>query len=105
MQPSLLCDTVHACIMGPAAAGDGEAAERHGHGRARAHALLEEALAPSLALDPLRVGGGCDHQERRDHAAREGDHLQRGVQFILVRSSACTNMQKFCQIGLLNETL
>ena len=70
--------------MRSAAAGDGEAAEGHGHGRARAHALLEEALAPSFALDPLRVGGGCDHQERRDHAAREGDDLQRGVQFILV---------------------
>ena len=62
--------------MGPAAAGDGEAAEGHGHGGAGAHALLEEALAPVLALDPLRAGGGCDHQEGRDHAAREGDHLQ-----------------------------
>ena len=75
-QAFFLCDTVHACIMGPAAAGDGEAAEGHGHGGAGAHALLEEALAPVLALDPLRAGGGCDHQEGRDHAAREGDHLQ-----------------------------
>ena len=67
--------------MRSAAARDGEAAEGHGHGRARAHALLEESLAPSLALDPLRVGGGCDHQEGRDHAAREGDHLQRYTEF------------------------
>ena len=62
--------------MCPTAARDGEAAEGHGHGGAGAHALLEEALAPVLALDPLRAGGGCDHQEGRDHAAREGDYLQ-----------------------------
>ena len=78
--------------MRSAAAGDGEATERHGHGGARAHALLEKALAPSLALDPLRVGGGCDHQEGRDHAAREGDHLQRRKHFILFLQLASTTL-------------
>ena len=62
--------------MRPVAARDGRPAEGDGVRRPVGHALLEEALAPALALDPLRVRGGRDHQERRDHAAREGDDLR-----------------------------
>ena len=68
--------------MRPVAARDGRAAEGDGVRRPVGHALLEESLAPALALDPLRVRGGGDHQERRDHAAREGDDLQTGREAI-----------------------
>ena len=68
--------------MSPKAARHVPGSEGQRPGRADVDALLPQALAPALGLDPLRAGARRDHHERRDRAAREGDHLKRIDKFI-----------------------
>ena len=63
--------------VGPDASRDRSGTEGERHGGVGVDALLEESLAPSLGDHPLRGGDGSEHQEGRDGAACEGDHLKR----------------------------
>ena len=66
--------------VGRVASGEGLLRVIHGEGhrqrRVHVDALLEEALAEALAHDPFGGAASADHQERRDEAAGEGNHLE-----------------------------
>ena len=50
--------------------------EWEGSGSSDGDAPLEDALPPALGHRPLGGGGGGDHKEHGEEAAREGDHLK-----------------------------
>ena len=61
---------------GFAASGLGLNAEGEREGGVVHDTLLEEALPPALALDPVWGWGGSHHQDHSYEAAGKGDNLQ-----------------------------